>query len=205
MATRQRATPLGTLSAPRNRALAGVAPNISTAEWFRVRWRLPSSDATGPSRHLLSNVDYTSRKRRPGRNQKRRLLLRRMVGGLLSELIGPFAGVVLRGLDLLSSLASQDADEAADRVCACRPPIAAMRNNRRSAPTRPLLRPAVLASEIHKDNPSITRNNPSCAVSSHQRGGDGTRPARRRQPHRCTSRSCGDSYRGDPCRCDPRI
>jgi hypothetical protein len=76
---------------------------------------LSFSDVTGPSRHWMSNVDYTSRKGRPGRNRKRRL-----DGGMCSalprNLVRASAVRALGRFDLLASFAAQDAGKAPHRV-----------------------------------------------------------------------------------------
>jgi len=48
--------------------------NIRIPKWFWAKGPRLGSDATGPSRHWMSNAAYTSGKRRPGRNRKRRLV-----------------------------------------------------------------------------------------------------------------------------------
>src|SRR5215471_16657322 len=73
----------------------------------------PVSDVTGPSRHWMSSVAYTSRKRRPGRDQERRRI---GCGVLFRDAVGPLPSIALRRLNLLATLAAQYANEASHGV-----------------------------------------------------------------------------------------
>jgi hypothetical protein len=77
---------------------------------FGALWRC-FSDVTGRSRHWMSNVDYTTRKRRPGQNRKRRLD-GELCCVLPRDLVRAFAVRALGRFDLLASFAAQDAGKA---------------------------------------------------------------------------------------------
>jgi hypothetical protein len=66
---------------------------------------VPGCDVTGRSRHLLTNVAYTNRKRRPG-SEPEAALEEETACGLLGDLVRPLPGGVLRRLDLLAALAA---------------------------------------------------------------------------------------------------
>ena len=80
----------------------------------RARDKSPCGcDVTGRSRHWLSNVAYTNRKRRPGRNRKRRLA-EGTARWLLGDLVRTLTIGALGRFDLLASLTVEDADKGAD-------------------------------------------------------------------------------------------
>ena len=77
------------------------------------------SDVTGPSRHWMSNMAYTSKKVAPAGDGSD---VSEGDCWLFGDSVGALAGFVLRGLDLLPSLAAEDADETAHcvRLSVCR-------------------------------------------------------------------------------------
>ena len=99
------------LSAPGNGILGGVrADTLGLGNGFGSG----RNDVTGPSRHLLSNVAYTSRNAASSPEPEAALgaTSRRLSGDAVRAL----AGIVLRRLDLLTALAAQETDKPAHRV-----------------------------------------------------------------------------------------
>jgi TCP-1/cpn60 chaperonin family len=88
--------------------------DMCTRKWFWPKGYY-ASDVRGPPRHWLSNAAYTMSNAAPHLGETRVAAFRKEQQ-LLCDAIRAFARVVLRGFDLLTSLAAEDADEASHGV-----------------------------------------------------------------------------------------